>query len=247
MREDSEGQCLAMETLREMGRAGRAQRACLVALSGGKDSAYVLMQASGEWALDAVPMLVDTGYLSKRAIPNARRVCDRLGLELLIHHIDLDATYHTAMHAVSDGAEPVDAFCGRCHGMILGALIGLAKARGIPRVLTGLSPDLASEVGTIPSRTMIDGVCLESPLMWDISTPRSRRRALKAAGVLSAHASNPMRTNCRWCPYIIAAGLKRDGRLPYQESFDGHPIARRLARTLKCVPLRWLIPRKAKS
>jgi len=215
----------------------------VVALSGGKDSAYVLMAAERHWGMRPVPVLVDTGYMRPLALANARALCERLGLELTVLVADMGGIYRLGAEVVAAGGHPITNICVPCHDAIMSAIAREATRLGIGRVLTGMTDDLRSDVGPLPSTHVLGSVRIESPLMSDGCGPESRRKALVRAGLLTYTSTSPMRTNCRWCPYIIAAGLKQGRPMPYRRAFGGHRLALIGMRLLRWVPLRWLKPR----
>ena len=58
---------------------------CVVALSGGKDSSYVLLHLVKELGLRPLAVCVDSGYMSYDALANVRRICETLSVDLVIH------------------------------------------------------------------------------------------------------------------------------------------------------------------
>jgi len=57
---------------------------CVVALSGGKDSSYVLKYLVEEHGLRTLAITVDNGFLSSQAIENSRKICSKLQSDFLL-------------------------------------------------------------------------------------------------------------------------------------------------------------------
>lgn len=57
---------------------------CIVALSGGKDSSYVLRSVVEDYGLRALAVTVDNGFLSRQSVENSRRVCDHLKTDFVL-------------------------------------------------------------------------------------------------------------------------------------------------------------------
>lgn len=57
---------------------------CIVALSGGKDSSYMLKMLVEEWGLNCLAITVDNGFLSEQSIVNATLICDHVGVDYLL-------------------------------------------------------------------------------------------------------------------------------------------------------------------
>ncbi|MGI5470285.1 hypothetical protein [Streptomyces sp. CA-132043] len=56
----------------------------MVLYSGGKDSSWMLIELAQRQGLNVVAWMLDQGYQSPAAIKNARELCDKLGVELVI-------------------------------------------------------------------------------------------------------------------------------------------------------------------
>ena len=61
----------------------------VVAFSGGKDSAAALYMAREKFGLEVVAVLVQNGFIPEAVIENGRKLCDRLGVELVVLDIEL--------------------------------------------------------------------------------------------------------------------------------------------------------------
>ncbi len=150
---DDEGicsQCRAFEKYREradtyfksmsefQGILDRARRAttseydCISLLSGGKDSTYVLAQLVD---LGAKPLAftLDNGYISEEAKNNIRRVTEALGVDHIFGSTP-------AMNEIFvDSLQRHANVCNGCFKTIYTLSLALAREKGIPLIVTGLS------------------------------------------------------------------------------------------------------------
>lgn len=105
---------------------------CLMLLSGGKDSTYALYQLA-RMGLRVLVFSLDNGYISDSAKANIQRVVDDLGLELVFGQTpSMNAIFVDSLRRFSN-------VCQGCFKTIYTLATDLAKARGIPYVVTGLS------------------------------------------------------------------------------------------------------------
>ena len=63
---------------------------CLIGLSGGFDSTYLLHMSIKEWGLRPLVFHVDSGFDLPLGVQNIRAICDKLGVDLKIAKIDQD-------------------------------------------------------------------------------------------------------------------------------------------------------------
>ncbi|MEM7530553.1 MAG: amino acid adenylation domain-containing protein [Chloroflexota bacterium] len=116
----------------EMKRTRRGQYDCMMLLSGGKDSTYVLGQLV-EMGLKVLSFTLDNGYISEETKVNIRRVVDALGV---------DHVFGTtpAMNAVFvESLQQHSNVCQGCFKVIYTLSTNLAHQHGIQYIVTGLS------------------------------------------------------------------------------------------------------------
>src|SRR5207244_12790715 len=105
---------------------------CLVLLSGGKDSTYMLYQLC-DLGLTPLVFTLDNGFISDEAKTNIRRVVDALGLELV-----MGGTPHMNEIFV-DSLKRFANVCNGCFKTIYTLATNLASEKGIRYIVTGLS------------------------------------------------------------------------------------------------------------
>lgn len=105
---------------------------CLMLLSGGKDSTYVLYQLV-EMGLKPLVFSFDNGYISDAAKANIRRVVDDLGLDLVFGETPAMSTIFV------DSLKRHSNVCNGCFKTIYTLSMNLAHEKGIKYIVTGLS------------------------------------------------------------------------------------------------------------
>jgi tRNA(Ile)-lysidine synthase TilS/MesJ len=114
---------------------------CMVALSGGRDSTYVLWYAVRKLGLRTLACFVDNGFVPEQTHKNIKEATDRLGVDLVIKKHDLVGksaghTMRSWMKRPTPGMIPL-----LCSGCTLGLRIGLmeaAKENNIKMMLYGV-------------------------------------------------------------------------------------------------------------
>jgi amino acid adenylation domain-containing protein len=124
------------EELEAIFREGRESRKgsydALVLFSGGKDSSYMLGRLV-EMGLSVLAYTLDPGYLSEQARGNIKRVVEALGVD----HV-FGTTSHMGTIFV-DSLKRHGNVCNGCFKALYTLSMNLAKEKGIPFVVTGLS------------------------------------------------------------------------------------------------------------
>lgn len=82
---------------------------CILGLSGGLDSTYMLHLAVKEWGLRPFVFHIDCGWNLPVAEKNIKRVTDRLGVELHVEHMDWDELREMQLAWFRTGLEALDA------------------------------------------------------------------------------------------------------------------------------------------
>jgi amino acid adenylation domain-containing protein/non-ribosomal peptide synthase protein (TIGR01720 family) len=105
---------------------------CLVLLSGGKDSTYMLYQIV-ELGLNPLVFSLDNGYISDQSKGNIKRVVDSLGVDHIFGN-----TPHMPK-VFSDSLLRFSNVCNGCFKVIYTLAFQLARQKGIRYIVTGLS------------------------------------------------------------------------------------------------------------
>jgi amino acid adenylation domain-containing protein len=116
----------------EMKAARTGDYDCLVLLSGGKDSTYMLYQLCG-LGLKPLVFNLDNGFISEAAKTNIRRVVEALGVDLVV-----GGTPHMNEIFV-DSLKRFANVCNGCFKTIYTLATNLAHEKGIRYIVTGLS------------------------------------------------------------------------------------------------------------
>lgn len=106
---------------------------CLMLLSGGKDSTYVLYQLVKEMGLRPLVFSLDNGYISEGAKENMRAVAKDLGVELIF------GTVAGMNEIFADSLREFSNVCNGCFKTIYTLSMQLAKQKNIRYIVTGLS------------------------------------------------------------------------------------------------------------
>lgn len=112
---------------------------CVVLLSGGKDSTYVLYYAVKELGLNVVGVNYDSGFQSDLAIKNMQRSCKILHVPLIFHRSDfvLRKKIIRRLFQISDAIGGPIGFCANCANGIIAAGKVAARMYGVNVVLSG--------------------------------------------------------------------------------------------------------------
>ncbi|MGH1491268.1 MAG: amino acid adenylation domain-containing protein [Acidimicrobiales bacterium] len=105
---------------------------CVVLLSGGKDSTYMLYQVA---ALGLQPLVftLDNGFISPSALANCRRVCDHLGVTLHVGETEhMNEIFRDSLDRFSN-------VCNGCFKTIYTLSMNLAREHGLDYIVTGLA------------------------------------------------------------------------------------------------------------
>jgi len=116
---------------------------CLVPLSGGKDSTFVLYQMSKVYNMRVLAYNYDNGLTHPQAQENVRGIADSLDVDLVIKKNEKQKKYFVTnlkayIRKPSVGMVPM--FCTGCRYGIIGNAIKIAKQNDIPLIAIGWSP-----------------------------------------------------------------------------------------------------------
>lgn len=119
----------------------RGEYDCIVPLSGGKDSTYILYYATKELGLRCIAVSYDSGFQIGIAKENVRKACEILGVPLVLKRSpgDVESKFLTETLLLSRGLGFFLSVCGNCEVILRTVSIHVARAHGVPFVLWGSS------------------------------------------------------------------------------------------------------------
>lgn len=163
---------------------------CILGLSGGLDSSYMLYLAVKEWGLRPFVFHIDAGWNLPVAEENIKRLTDKLGVKLHIEKMDWNEMREMQLAWFRTGLEMLDA--PQDHAFI--ALIDkYSRKLGVKYILNGYN--ISTEI-------------IADPASWERgSGPTGDRTYLK--DVIKKHCSIPIKK------YTFTSGIKHKVIIPY--------------------------------
>jgi hypothetical protein len=124
-------------------RKENVQYDCLVPVSGGKDSAFVLYQVSKVYNMKVLAFNYDNGVTHHRAQKNVREIAASLGVDLVVRKNEKQKKYLATnlkayIRKPSIGMIPM--LCTGCRYGIIGNAFKTAREYSIPMIVIGWSP-----------------------------------------------------------------------------------------------------------
>ena len=167
-----EGRVLLEQEIDAIKRAGKGKDFdCIIGLSGGADSSYMLHKMVTEYGLRPLVFHVDAGWNSEIAVHNINCMIDKLGLDLFTEVINWEEVKDFQLAMFKSGLPNLD---GPQDIAFIGVLFQYASKHGIKYILNGgnistecvgypldyyyyadmrLVRDILAKYGTIPMRT----------------------------------------------------------------------------------------------
>lgn len=117
---------------------------CLVPISGGRDSAFVLYQMKNKFKMNVLAYNYDNGFVSSVAKENIKQITDKLGVELVTLRSKRDIQcknlkYVIKLNLRKSPAHVIPAFCEGCSFGIWGGAYKILQENSIPLVVFGES------------------------------------------------------------------------------------------------------------
>lgn len=126
---------------------------CLIGLSGGVDSSYLLVQAV-RWGLRPLVVHIDAGWNSEIAVGNIFRLVDKLGLDLHTVVVDWEVMRRAQIAFLRSGVANLDT--PQDH-VFAASLFRVAISEGVETVLTGFNMATESILPTQWGYDALDG------------------------------------------------------------------------------------------
>ena len=166
----------AAEVMRSYKSAGEAD--CVVAYSGGKDSAAVLMFATTLFKLRPVALLVDNGFIPDEVKDAARGFCDRIEVALKIATFDLAPFAADSLHSTRPSLP-----CQRCIRTVFREAAKLCQELDTKLIITGHRfPPLSFKVDEFTGATEPSGCVSVAPLLAIKLPEKEQLDMVRAAG-----------------------------------------------------------------
>jgi len=112
---------------------GKGRYDCLVPISGGKDSMYLLYLLVGEFKLNVLAYTFDNGFQSERAVQNIQRSVSKLGVDLIRYKPREDVLFELYRTFLVRAGE----FCSPCNTMISAFATSIARQYRIRLIANG--------------------------------------------------------------------------------------------------------------
>ncbi|CCK81826.1 N-acetyl sugar amidotransferase [Desulfobacula toluolica] len=131
---------------------GKGQYDCLVPVSGGKDSMYVLYVLAKKYNLNILAYNFNNGFQSPLAVQNIKRAVKKLGVDLIIYKPNENMMFKFYKIFLSQAGE----ICGPCNTFIASMAKKIAKQNGIRLIMTGNSAKYSSAIDGVSASTYCD-------------------------------------------------------------------------------------------
>ncbi|OPX98545.1 MAG: hypothetical protein A4E62_01662 [Syntrophorhabdus sp. PtaU1.Bin002] len=116
----------------------RSKYDCVVALSGGKDSSYVLYFTVRKLGLNPLAVFFDNGFVTHFATDNIRNICKALGVDVVVRKATAYRAKLLKEHLAISGFTGNQFYaCFNCENNLRTSVINEAVDRGIPFILWG--------------------------------------------------------------------------------------------------------------
>ena len=117
---------------------------CLVSFSGGKDSTYLVYLLKKKYQFNILTYTCDTGFLSDTAKTNIKTVIQKMNVDHLFYNPDKSFYKKLYTHYLKKGVEgnvgAVQSTCPQCFRATSLLAVKVATEKGIPMVISGLTP-----------------------------------------------------------------------------------------------------------
>lgn len=136
---------LALDKIIESDKNVEKERNCIIPLSGGKDSSFVLYYAVKILNLKPIAINYDSGFQSKLAKDNIKNICEILNVPLIIKGSKINRKMIKEVLLISETLGAFVHICGNCEAILRSISINLAKKKNISLILWGATSDENTE------------------------------------------------------------------------------------------------------
>lgn len=115
---------------------------CIVPVSGGRDSAFVLYQMQKVYGMKVLAFNYESGFASNRAKDNLRAMIKALNVDFVSMRSNMDIQKRCLANSIkawghNPFAEPLPSLCYGCKNGYLGGAYKIARETGIPLIVMG--------------------------------------------------------------------------------------------------------------
>lgn len=152
---------------------------CIVALSGGKDSSYMLKLLVENYQLNVLAITVDNGFLSEQSVINSRIVCDQLGVDFFLFRPQFSVMknmYRQNLASVPSRRSMIKRasdICGSCINLINTIMLREALTRNVGLIAGGYI------AGQVPSGSSVYSLHLDTLKLFSSLDSKQGSEALK--------------------------------------------------------------------
>jgi hypothetical protein len=189
---------------------GRGNPDCVLAYSGGKDSAAALMVAVDEYGLRPLAVLADNGFIPAEVVEASTHFCAQFGVSLVAR------TFPLARIAAAGLRHRRPAIpCRSCMRSVFALIADEARARGTRLVIAGYRfPPLAFPVSAFTRRREDEDVVCVAPLLAAGTPEAEQLGRLEQAGWRRMRIAGNT-SNCRLIGYVEEVFYDRVGYNPH--------------------------------
>jgi len=144
---------------------------CIVPVSGGKDSAFVLYQVKEVYRMRTLAFHYDSGFVSRQAKENLRNIIKTLNVDFVIVKSSRDTQRHCLSNSIrtwtrNPSAESLPTLCYGCKNGYLGGAYRIAKEKKIPLIIVGdalieNAQQMRRQTALMPHRLVIISLALK--------------------------------------------------------------------------------------
>ena len=136
---------LALDKIIESDKNIEKECNCIIPLSGGKDSSFVLYYAVKILNLKPIAINYDSGFQSEVAKENIKNICEMLNVPLVIKGSKINKKMIKEVLLISETLGAFVHICGNCEAILRSISINLAKKKNISLILWGATSDENTE------------------------------------------------------------------------------------------------------
>lgn len=189
---------------------GKGKPDCVLAFSGGKDSAAALLTAVNIYRLHPLAVLVDNGFIPREVIEGSYKFCESQGVNLIVKEIDIiDFT----KQSLREGSTTIP--CQSCIKQVFENMAKICKENSTKLVIGGHRfPPLVFPIHAYTKSPEDDGIMCISPLLGLRISEERQLQWIKEAGWVPIEIAGNT-SNCKLIGYVEEHFYKNLGYNPH--------------------------------